>query len=405
MIHHDLTVAEASDWQWWLAVSPYDYKDGLVYVDKRATGGEYYQSKMLWAVGNFSRFVRPGMTRVAVSRSDSASPDAVVEDLMVSAYWKQDDGTVVVVCVNRATQERTVRLDFEGVDVGSLIPYVTKGDSTGTDNLTAYAALGSTDRIAIPARSVVTLVGTAGNFGDWDQNAKVDLRDFAVLAAGWSGTRDNTSSGKPGAGFRDVGVLADYWLADFRLAAHWKLDEASGGIAHDSAAHRDATIKGGPVWQPAGGRIHGALQFDGIDDCVSTPLALDPAVRNFTVFAWIKGGAPGQVILSQAGGANWLMAAPDGTLRTELKQSGRQGKALGCATVIADEAWHRVGLTWDGSNRILYVDGTEVARDTQGTLLSCAGSVSIGVGSDREGTGFWKGLIDDVRVHNRPVQP
>ncbi len=30
VIHYDLTVGGASSWQWWLAVSPYDYKDGLV---------------------------------------------------------------------------------------------------------------------------------------------------------------------------------------------------------------------------------------------------------------------------------------------------------------------------------------------------------------------------------------
>ena len=30
VIHYDLTLAHASSWQWWLAISPYDYKDGLV---------------------------------------------------------------------------------------------------------------------------------------------------------------------------------------------------------------------------------------------------------------------------------------------------------------------------------------------------------------------------------------
>src|SRR3546814_4374912 len=33
VIHHDLTVAEVSSWQWWLAVNPYDYSDGLVYIN------------------------------------------------------------------------------------------------------------------------------------------------------------------------------------------------------------------------------------------------------------------------------------------------------------------------------------------------------------------------------------
>src|SRR5690606_196123 len=32
-IHFDLTAAEATAWQWWLAMSKYDYKDGLLYTD------------------------------------------------------------------------------------------------------------------------------------------------------------------------------------------------------------------------------------------------------------------------------------------------------------------------------------------------------------------------------------
>jgi len=64
VIHADLTVANASAWQWWLAVSPYDFKDGLVYIDKSETGGNIYDSKLLWALGNWSRFVRPGAKRI-----------------------------------------------------------------------------------------------------------------------------------------------------------------------------------------------------------------------------------------------------------------------------------------------------------------------------------------------------
>ncbi|MFW6290217.1 MAG: glycoside hydrolase, partial [Mariniphaga sp.] len=46
VIHADLTIAMASAWHWWLAVSPYDYKDGLVYIDKNETGGNIYESKL-----------------------------------------------------------------------------------------------------------------------------------------------------------------------------------------------------------------------------------------------------------------------------------------------------------------------------------------------------------------------
>jgi O-glycosyl hydrolase len=155
VIHHDLAIAEAASWDWWLAVSPYNYKDGLVYIDKRTLKGNHYESKMLWAMGNFSRFIRPGMSRVTTRRSDGATPEQTTTDLMVSAYHKQDDNTVVAVFVNWTDTVKPVRLRFLGAGVQSLIPYVT----SETESLTAYRALDLGDTAAIPPRSIVTFVG------------------------------------------------------------------------------------------------------------------------------------------------------------------------------------------------------------------------------------------------------
>ncbi|MHC4461611.1 MAG: glycoside hydrolase [Planctomycetota bacterium] len=217
VIHHDLTVAEASAWQWWLAVSPYDYKDGLVYIDKNETNGNYYESKMLWAMGNFSRFIRPGMQRVAVYRSDNATPDDTVEDLMVSAYYKSDDDIVVIVFVNWADQDKTVELDFLGGSMTYLVPYVTRGNSNTQDNLTAYVAISPDDTIAIPARSIVTIAEMPTSPGDCDKDGKVDFGDFAILAAQWRETGCDSCSGGELTGdgevnVEDLAVLADCWL-------------------------------------------------------------------------------------------------------------------------------------------------------------------------------------------------
>ena len=39
LIHADLALGNASAWQWWLAVSTGNYKDGLLYTDYRRPGG------------------------------------------------------------------------------------------------------------------------------------------------------------------------------------------------------------------------------------------------------------------------------------------------------------------------------------------------------------------------------
>ncbi|MBP7053246.1 MAG: PKD domain-containing protein [Phycisphaerae bacterium] len=194
---------------------------------------------------------------------------------------------------------------------------------------------------------------------------------------------------------------------DPRIVAHWKLDETAGTIAQDSAGENDATVIGGPLWQPEGGRVGGALRFDGVDDYVRTGFVVDPSKDEFSVFAWIRGGAPGQVLVSQQGdGANWLMAStPDGTLMTDLKSAGRQASSLTSEIVITDDQWHQVGVIWDGINRTLYVDDIKVAEDAEYNLRGSTGDLCIGAGSTLDPSTFWSGLIDDVRIYNRAVKP
>lgn len=200
-------------------------------------------------------------------------------------------------------------------------------------------------------------------------------------------------------------LSSDDWQKDFSLAAYWKLDETQGAVAHDSAGSNDGALVGGPVWQPAGGAVAGALQLDGLDDYIKAPFVLNPASGSFSVFAWVKGGSPGQALVSQAGGVSWLLAeASTGALATQLRQAGgRGGQDLVSHQVITDGQWHRVGFTWDGMNRVLYVDGAEVARDSSGSLGGSTGALQIGAGP---GPGaFWSGWIDDVRLSNRAVKP
>ena len=248
---------------------------------------------------------------------------------------------------------------------------------------------------------------------DFNGDGIVDLVDLVMLIDNWGTNKTLCDIGPMPWGdgkvdAEDLKVLMEHWgqeIPDPTLVAHWKLDETEGTTAYDSTGSNDGSVHSNPIWQPEGGKTSGALLLDGVDDYVSTAFVLDPAAAPFSVFAWVKGGAPGQVILSQAGGANWLTIAPTGALMTELKSPGRFGKSLISQVVITDGQWHRVGLFWDGTNRVLYVDDVEVARDTQANLAASAGSLYLGAGKGLEPGCFWTGLIDDVRVYDRAVTP
>ncbi len=249
---------------------------------------------------------------------------------------------------------------------------------------------------------------------DFNGDGNVDIEDLIILIEHWH--QDKPSLDIAPAPFgdgildcADLEVLMAYWgqeINDPTLIAHWALDEIEGDIASDSANDNDGTVYGDPAWQPEGGMVDGALQLDGIDDYVNTPFVLNPADGKFSVFVWIKGGAPGQTILSQMGGARWLCADPsDGNLMTELTESGQSGAPMFSQTNITDGNWHRIGLVWDGSHRTLYVDDIAVAEDTQANLAGSYNGLYIGTGKAMEPGSFWSGLIDDVRIYNRAVTP
>ncbi|MHC4241777.1 MAG: Kelch repeat-containing protein [Planctomycetota bacterium] len=195
-------------------------------------------------------------------------------------------------------------------------------------------------------------------------------------------------------------------LNDSTLVAHWALDESEGTIAQDSAGTNDAGTFGDPLWQPTDGQVDGAIQLDGIDDCVIVGSIPNPTEGPFSVLTWVKDGTPGQVVLSQIGGANWLLTdLSEGNLMTQLSNPGRSGGPMLSQVNITDGNWHRIGFVWDGLYRTLYVDSVAVAQDTQDGLEGLDSGLYIGTGNFMQPGTYWSGLIDDVRIYNRAVMP
>ena len=159
VIHADLTLANATSWQWWLALSASNYKDGLIYVENNgkmgenqtnAQDGDILASKTLWALGNYARFIRPGMIRIALqTNTDDSTPDSP----LISAYRSADRKQLVVVVVNPG-EARTLQLDGLSNSTQSVDVYETS----------AAANLGKRrsppNKLALVANSVMTLVTT-----------------------------------------------------------------------------------------------------------------------------------------------------------------------------------------------------------------------------------------------------
>ena len=252
---------------------------------------------------------------------------------------------------------------------------------------------------------------------DFNSDGIVDSIDMCILVENWQTDNPLCDIAPPPFGdgivdVQDLVLLAEHLFEEIyppELIAYWKLDEAEGDIAFNSTSDNHGLLSGNPAWHPETGKVNGALEFDGINDYIETGFVLNPADGPFSVFAWIKSTAPKKMIISQSDGTGtgetWLYIDEDGNLMTGLRSPavGRfVPQPLVSEFIITDSQWHHIGFVWDGAYRILYVDGTEAARDpaAQNPLKSADGGMIIGAGKNLEAGTFFSGLIDDVRIYN-----
>ena len=161
IIHHDIVYAGARSWQWWRAIGG-DYKDGLLreYTDPDLHDGKVEDSKLLWILGNYSRFIRPGAVRMSIKATDKSGQvipegDTDPQGLMCSAY-QNTNGQWVMVVINYADQEKNFTFKVDGSKVKSWQGYRTS-DEAGED-LLPIKELKNEQIAVIPARSVITFV-------------------------------------------------------------------------------------------------------------------------------------------------------------------------------------------------------------------------------------------------------
>ncbi|NOY80785.1 MAG: hypothetical protein GXP31_07245 [Kiritimatiellaeota bacterium] len=80
-----------------------------------------------------------------------------------------------------------------------------------------------------------------------------------------------------------------------------------------------------------------------------------------------------------------------------------QGPGLGSrelSFIWGDDAWHHVCGTYDGTTMKLYADGSLVGTAAVAAEMTTNG---IRVGSYRDGTGFFGGMLDELRYWSRPL--
>lgn len=160
MIYHDLVVGNAAAWQFWNAWEPggagFDTRYCLLALQTNAanTEGDFAVTKNLWALGHYSRFIRPGMKRILTGRSDRLNDTTVAQDVMLSAFANKKEWIAVV--VNYTSSAKNISLEIPVLKkAGSLKQYVTT--ASAGDNMRFYP-LPSLTAIQLKPRSITTIV-------------------------------------------------------------------------------------------------------------------------------------------------------------------------------------------------------------------------------------------------------
>ncbi len=146
-IHDALVNGNASAWiWWWYKALNNDDNESLILF-----GGA--DTKRHYTLGNYSRFIRPGYTRVDVGGSTPT-------DVLLSAY-KGTDGTVVVVAINKSDAPAPVRISIVGGTApASMKPWVT----SALDDLHPKAAVpvsSGSFAATLDGKTVTTFVSSA----------------------------------------------------------------------------------------------------------------------------------------------------------------------------------------------------------------------------------------------------
>ncbi len=188
------------------------------------------------------------------------------------------------------------------------------------------------------------------------------------------------------------------------LVSWWKFDEGSGTTAYDfSPNHLDGTLKNGPKYVT--GRSGQALEFDGKDDRVE--LAHDTKF-NFTgkmsVVAWVNANSTTYELPvickgTGSGGESFCLDIYNNAFRFFRRYNNGASYASASSSKISTGVWYHVVGVADGSNVLLYVNGTKITGAAySGTYDTNTHEVTIGSRQSRGGAYDFnmKGMIDEV---------
>ncbi|MBW8833424.1 MAG: hypothetical protein JF606_29440, partial [Burkholderiales bacterium] len=160
----------------------------------------------------------------------------------------------------------------------------------------------------------------------------------------------------------------------------------------------------GATWATAG-KFGSALLFNGTNAQVTIPDAASlQLTTGMTLEAWVYPSTTPtgwRSVVTKNIDRYYLMASSDSNNRPAAGGTWTAGNQnIVAPAALAANTWTHLAATFDGAMVRLYVNGVEVASQTQTTSLA-TGNGTLQIGGDSYPGEFFAGRIDEVRVYNR----
>ena len=205
------------------------------------------------------------------------------------------------------------------------------------------------------------------------------------------------------------------WDVNYKAVWHLKEEQAGATGTADVYADSTATPNGGADWVSATlqtGKIGAGQEFDGTDDYINTSSELATLRDTSSLSAWIKTtqvssssdfwNYPGITGIEKSNSGDDIFWGSIDTTGQIGIQKG-DGARIESTTLINNDQWHHVVLTWNSSSGSaqVFVDGALETSGTISTGVLTTTFSSIGRIEDTSTTPEeFSGFLDEVRISN-----
>jgi len=191
------------------------------------------------------------------------------------------------------------------------------------------------------------------------------------------------------------------------LVAAYAFNEGAGSTVADASGNNNTGTISGATWT-TGGRFGSALVFNGGSAVVTIPSAASlQLTTGMTLEAWVYPTSMlswWRSIVDKNVDQYYLMASSDQNRPAVGGTWGAGNRNLYGPAALPLNTWTHLAATFDGTTVRLYVNGVEVASQTQTTPLTTS-TATLQIGGDAYSGENFAGRIDEVRIYNRALSP